>query len=65
MNTHPVVLDGYYIDTYEVSNAKYRGFMKATDYPSPVYGDDSRLNLSGGCIRYIFSDAAWTEGNWR
>ena len=34
MNTHPVVLDGYYIDTYKVSNAKYRDFMKATNRPS-------------------------------
>ena len=42
--THQVVLDGYYIDTYEVSNAKYRDFMKATDHPAPAYWDDPRLN---------------------
>ena len=41
---HQVVLDGYYIDTYEVSNAKYRDFMKATDHPAPAYWDDPRLN---------------------
>lgn len=51
MNTHQVVLDGYYIATYEVSNGKYRDFMKATDHPSPAYWDDSRLNLRGWCIR--------------
>lgn len=34
MNAHPFVVDGSYIDTYAVSNAKYRDFMKATDRPS-------------------------------
>ena len=41
---HQVVLDRYYIDKYEVSNAKYRDFMKATDHPAPAYWDDPRLN---------------------
>ena len=41
---HQVVLDGYYIDIYEVSNAKYRDFMQATDHPAPAYWDDPRLN---------------------
>ncbi len=41
---HQVVLDRYYIDKYEVSNAKYRDFMKATDQPAPAYWDDPRLN---------------------
>lgn len=65
MNTHPVVLDEYYIDTYEVLNAKYRNFMKTTDHPSPAYGDDSRLNLRRGCNRQIFSDTACTGNNGR
>ncbi len=41
---HQVVLDAYYIDTYEVSNAKYREFMKATQHSAPAYWDDPRLN---------------------
>ncbi len=41
---HQVVLDGYYIDTYEVSNGHYREFMKATGHPAPAYWDDPRLN---------------------
>lgn len=41
---HQVVLDGYYIDKYETSNAKYEDFMKATDHPAPAYWDDPRLN---------------------
>ena len=40
---HQVVLDAYYIDKYEVSNGKYRNFLKATDYPAPAYWDDPRL----------------------
>ena len=43
---HQVVLDLYYIDKYEVSNAKYREFMKATDHPAPAYWDNLRLNKS-------------------
>lgn len=41
---HQVVLDGYYIDKYEVSNARYKKFMKATKHPAPAYWDDPRLN---------------------
>lgn len=41
---HQVVLDAYAIDTYEVSNADYRAFMKATQYAAPAYWDDPRLN---------------------
>ena len=41
---HQVVLDGYYIDKYEVSNGRYRDFMKAADHPAPAYWDDPRLN---------------------
>ena len=43
---HQVVVDGYYIDKYEVSNAKYREFMKATKHPAPAYWDDPRLNAA-------------------
>jgi len=41
---HQVVLDAYYIDKYEVSNGKYRAFMKATQHPAPAYWDEPRLN---------------------
>lgn len=43
---HNVVLEGYYIDKYEVSNANYKGFMKATGHAAPAYWDDPRLNGS-------------------
>ena len=41
---HNVVLEGYYIDKYEVSNADYKGFMKATGHAAPAYWDDPRLS---------------------
>lgn len=41
---HNVVLDAYYIDTYEVSNKDYKEFMKTTGHPAPAYWDDPRLN---------------------
>lgn len=41
---HQVVLDRYWIDTYEASNARYRAFMTATAHPAPAYWDDPRLN---------------------
>ncbi|MFZ1748232.1 MAG: SUMF1/EgtB/PvdO family nonheme iron enzyme, partial [Nitrospirales bacterium] len=34
---HNVVLDAYYIDTYEVSNKDYKDFMKTTGHPAPAY----------------------------
>lgn len=41
---HNVVLNAYYLDKYEVSNARYRDFMQAADHPAPAYWDDPRLN---------------------
>lgn len=43
-HTHRVVLDAYELDTYEVSNAQYKAFVKATGHPAPAYWDDPRLN---------------------
>jgi formylglycine-generating enzyme len=41
---HQVVLDPYYIDKYEASNARYKEFMRATGHPAPAYWDDPRLS---------------------
>jgi formylglycine-generating enzyme required for sulfatase activity len=41
---HQVVLDAYYIDKYETSNARYKEFMRTTGHPAPAYWDDPRLN---------------------
>ncbi len=39
-----IYLSAYYIDKYEVSNAQYTEFIKATDYPAPAYWDHHHLN---------------------
>ena len=41
---HQVVLDAYLIDKFEVSNARFKEFMKATGHPAPAYWDDPRLS---------------------
>jgi formylglycine-generating enzyme required for sulfatase activity len=41
---HLVELSSYKIDKYEVSNAEYTEFMKATKHAAPAYWDDPRLN---------------------
>ncbi len=41
---HQVVLDAYYIDKYEVSNARYAKFMEATGHAAPAYWDNRTLN---------------------
>ncbi len=39
-----IYLSAYYIDKYEVSNAQYTEFIKATDHPAPAYWDHHELN---------------------
>lgn len=41
---HQVELSSYKIDKYEVSNAEYTEFLKATKHAAPAYWDDPRLN---------------------
>ena len=39
-----IYLSSYYLDKYEVSNAKYTEFIIATDHPAPAYWDHQKLN---------------------
>jgi len=41
---HTVVLDSYFFDKFETSNALFGAFLKATGHPAPAYWDDPRLN---------------------
>ncbi|MCA9499014.1 MAG: SUMF1/EgtB/PvdO family nonheme iron enzyme [Nitrospira sp.] len=41
---HWVVLDGFFIDKFEVSNSDFAKFMKEKGHPGPAYWDDPRLN---------------------
>lgn len=42
---HQVVVSSFYIDKYEVSNARYQQFVEATGHAPSAYADDRRLNL--------------------
>ena len=55
---HTVHLDAYYMDKYEVTNAQYGGFMKATGRSAPEYWNDSRFNpLDQPVIGVTWQDA--------
>ena len=41
---HTVSLNAFYIDRYEVTNAQYRKFMRATGYKAPAYWNDLAYN---------------------
>ena len=41
---HLVELSSYHMDKYEVSNAEFTEFLKATGHAAPAYWDDPRLN---------------------
>ncbi|MBI1922720.1 formylglycine-generating enzyme family protein [Candidatus Poribacteria bacterium] len=41
---HKVYVDAFYIDKYEVTNAQYQKFMRATGHPKPMFWDDSGFN---------------------
>ncbi|HBR52170.1 MAG TPA: hypothetical protein DEA71_19090, partial [Nitrospira sp.] len=56
---HQVVLDPYWIDRYEASNARYKQFMKATSHPAPAYWDDPRLNKQNQPVVGV----SWTDAN--
>jgi formylglycine-generating enzyme len=56
---HQVVLDPYWIDKYETSNARYKEFMKATNHPAPAYWDDPRLSKPNQPVVGV----SWTDAN--
>ncbi len=41
---HTVYLDAFYMDVYEVTNAQYKKFMRATGHPAPSYWNDANYN---------------------
>lgn len=56
---HQVVLDPYWIDKYETSNARYKEFIAATAHPAPAYWDDPRLNKPSQPVVGV----SWTDAN--
>ena len=61
---HEVLLDAYYIDKYEVTNAQYREFMNATGYPEPAYWEDARFNQPAQPVVGVSWDDAMAYAQW-
>lgn len=57
---HPVTLDSYYIDQYEVTMAHYRTFLESNNYESPPTWDDEAATTVGDrpAIGMKWADAA-------
>jgi len=56
---HQVVLEAYWIDKYETSNARYKEFMRVTSHPAPAYWDDPRLSKPNQPVVGV----SWTDAN--
>ena len=54
-----IYLSAYYMDKYEVSNAQYTEFIKATDHPAPAYWDHHELNKPN----YPVTGVNWYDAN--
>lgn len=72
---HTVSLDAFYMDAYEVTNARYRAFVEATGYPEPPLWHNPRFNAPDfPVVRVTWRDAVayakWakkrlpTEAEW-
>lgn len=56
-----VSLPGFYIDEYEVTNAEYMNFVKATNHPYPVYWLEGKIPQGMGnhpVVNVSYNDAA-------
>ncbi len=62
---HLVYLSGFWIDKYEVTNAQYREFMEATDYPKPLYIDEPDFGGAQQPVVGVTWDDAVAYCKWR
>ena len=72
---HSVTLNAFYMDVYEVTNARYQKFVESTGYPQPPLSHNPRFNAPNTpVVRVNWRDAAayaaWadkrlpTEAEW-
>jgi len=54
-----VTVSGFYIDTYEVTNAEYREFVEATRYPPPPHWSDGAYPVGTDNYPVIF--VSWED----
>jgi len=73
--THTVSIDAFYVDMYEVTNARYQQFVQKTGYPEPPLWHNPRFNApERPVVRVTWRDAVayarWankrlpTEAEW-
>ena len=56
---HTVTLDAFYMDKYEVTNARYQKFVESTGYPQPPLSHNPRFNAPDvPVVRVTWRDAA-------
>lgn len=61
---HRVFLQGYFIDTTEVTNAEYRKFLKATDHYPPNFLSDPDLNGPQQPVVGVSWEDAYKYAKW-
>lgn len=61
---HTVYLDAFYIDKYEVTNAKYRKFIEATGHREPKYWNEPKRNQPNQPVIGISWHDAMAYATW-
>ena len=60
---HTVTLDAFYMDTHEVTNARYQKFVQSTGYPQPPLSHNPRFNAPDApVVRVNWRDAGCVRG---
>jgi formylglycine-generating enzyme required for sulfatase activity len=60
-----VFLDAFYLDVYEITNARYLSFIQATGHRAPEHPRDKTLTLwQGGTVPEAFSDHPVVNVDW-
>ena len=50
---HTVTLDAFYMDMYEVTNARYQKFVQSTGYPQPPLSHDPKFNAPDAPVVHV------------
>lgn len=61
---HPVSLDAFYIDKYEVTNAQYKKFMDAKGHEAPAFWNDSNYNAPNQPVVGVTWEDAKAYAEW-